>query len=155
MTDNCINLKFAVSKIEDDDGLSISLAVPSSMLFTESEKDLSHHGTVNTSLDFMVAGAEIILQGSVAGAWTVLCSRCLKSHASPYESDFDETYPLSSKDIDVTELLRENALLEFPQRSLCSPDCKIPYGEDGVELGQPKQQPNASPFAALKKLKEK
>jgi len=154
MSDDCISLKFPVSQIQENRGLSVSLSIPAATLFTDGVKDTRHDGNIAAALDFSIAGSQILLQARLGGGWIVQCSRCLKEHSAQYETDFDETYPISEDIIDASADLRENALLEIPQRSLCSPDCKIPWGEDGREPGQPEAPPTKSPFDALKKLKE-
>ncbi|PCI40479.1 MAG: hypothetical protein COB53_01050 [Elusimicrobia bacterium] len=151
---DCVSLKFPVSQIQENQGLSVSLSVPASLLFAGMDNEVRHDGPVTTALDFTLGGSQILLQARLGGAWIVACCRCLKDHSAVYETDFEETYPLSSDHIDVTGVVRENSLLELPQRSLCSPDCKIPYGENGLEPGQPDPEPKSSPFDALKKLKE-
>lgn len=150
----CVDLKFPVSQIRDNRGLSASLSIPASVLFPEKPEDAAHAGDATAALDFSVGGSRILLQARLAGAWRVPCSRCLKLHDAPYDTEFEETYPLTDETIDVGEPLREAALLEIPQRSLCRPDCPIPWGKDGQEPGQPAPPPSSSPFDALKKLKE-
>jgi uncharacterized metal-binding protein YceD (DUF177 family) len=151
----CVNLKFPVSQIREKRGMSVSLSIPSATLFPEAVPGAKHRGDAAAALDFSVGGSRILLQGNVAGAWLVACSRCLKEHPAEYEASFEETYPLTAEFIDASAQLREAALLEIPQRSLCRPDCPIPWGEGGLEPGQPEAPKSASPFDALKKLKER
>ncbi|OIO07028.1 MAG: hypothetical protein AUJ52_11055 [Elusimicrobia bacterium CG1_02_63_36] len=151
---DCTPLKFPVAQIRDNRGLSASLTIPASSLFIEPLPEAVHAGDVAAALDFSIGGSSILLEARIAGAWTVACSRCLTLHDAPYEAQFDETFPLTDETIDVSGPLREAALLEIPQRSLCRPDCPIPWGNDGREPGQPAPEPTSSPFDALKKFKE-
>ncbi|TBR26007.1 DUF177 domain-containing protein [bacterium] len=91
------------------------------------------------------------------------CGRCLNPHEVGYESKFDETYPASAEEIDLTDALREGALLEIPQRSLCRADCRGLCHVCGKNLNETacgcpppaaQTETKPSPFGVLKKLKE-
>ncbi|HWH71905.1 MAG TPA: DUF177 domain-containing protein [Candidatus Sulfotelmatobacter sp.] len=92
------------------------------------------------------AGDRLLVQASVAGEATIQCSRCLAPVTLPLEVSFEEefiegtpgeqedeldseaedernvTY-FSGDEIDLSEPLRENILLELPMKPLCSDDC--------------------------------
>lgn len=109
----------------------------------------------------------ILVQGRVEAVFKCECARCLK----PFKLKLDlENWachlPLSGEDaatvindsVDLTPALREDILLELPQRPLCKPDCAgLPKTGGGkAKKVAPKGGPAASgpdPWAELNKLK--
>lgn len=93
-----------------------------------------------------LSGREVRLRGKISARAEVDCDRCLKTVATPIETEFDVTYvpeedyrasdaaELQEEDlslsvfdgetIDVNELVREQLLLALPARALCGEECK-------------------------------
>jgi len=152
MTDCQVPLKVRVSKIKDEDGFAVSGAVPRGALFPDPLKGVEPGKESMVSLTFSVGGSRILLEARVTGDWLVPCNRCLKVHPAKFEAETEETYPADTDMIDVRAALRELAMLEIPQRSICSEECSLPHdGRDPKEVSAPKPP---SPFEALKRLKE-
>jgi uncharacterized protein len=90
-------------------------------------------------------GDRLLVQGELEGEARLVCSRCLTEYQSPLDVKFEEDFVegtdpelLKGDDaesgrqvnlyqgdqIDLTETLRDNVLVELPMKPLCSPDCK-------------------------------
>lgn len=154
-------LKFRVADIVEAGGLTLDLELPAEPLFPEPPTDAAPAGALKAALEFSLGTEELLLQASLAGAWRLGCGRCLTPHERAFEASFEETYPASAEEIDLSEAVRESALLEIPQRSLCRPDCRglcracgknLNEGACGCPPAAAPAQP--SPFGVLKKLKE-
>ena len=119
------SLKFSTREIREKEGLVHSGRAPvedydQQQLFGDARLE----DPCAVDLEFSVGGSSILLEGRVAGTWTLACSRCLSPHPAPLSGEFDETYPLSSEVIDVGEEVRQAIVLSLPERSLCREDCK-------------------------------
>ncbi len=86
----------------------------------------------------------LLAQGTLGLTIECRCVRCLKPFTSRVKLDhWSEHLPLVGEDavpvvndcVDLTPLLREDMLLEFPQHPLCSPECAGLPGMSG-KLGK-------------------
>ncbi|HBL16834.1 MAG: hypothetical protein A2X36_15215 [Elusimicrobia bacterium GWA2_69_24] len=150
------SLRFSVTEIREAGGLCASLEVEPALIFPEPVPNAALAGPVAAELEFSVGGNRILLQLRISGSWKTNCSRCLAEHRVDFAASAEETYPLDQDSVDVGEEVRQAALLEVPQRSLCRADCKGLCPQCGKDLnaepcGCVVKPP--SPFAALKKLK--
>jgi len=150
-------LSFSAEEIRAQQGLAVCRTVPAETLFPEPSEEARLGGPVEASIEFSVGGNAILLQARLSGRWTVPCSRCLAEHGVAFSARAEETYPLSTQDIDVAEDLRQAALLELPSRSLCRPDCKGLCPRCGADLnsaacGCGTQTPG--PLSGMKVLKK-
>jgi uncharacterized protein len=110
----------------------------------------------------------LLVQGNFSGNAKQECVRCLSEYDHPLTWEFLELYAFDRKSvtesglivpedahIDLQPLVREFALLEFPIKPLCKPDCKglcVTCGENLNERDCGHRPENDSPFAALKQL---
>jgi uncharacterized protein len=110
----------------------------------------------------------LIVQGNFTGKVELECVRCLTEYDQPLQWEFAELYAFNRKSvtesglmvpedahIDLQPLVREFALLEFPLKPLCKPDCKglcSICGENLNERDCGHHPDEDSPFAALKQL---
>jgi uncharacterized protein len=150
-------LAFSAEEIRERQGLAVSVSVPGGTLFPEPPAEARLDGPVEASLEFSVGGDALLMQARLSGRWTVPCSRCLAEHTVAFDARAEETYPLSTPEIDVTEDLRQAALLEVPARSLCRPDCRGLCPRCGKDLnagpcGCAPEMPK--PLSCLKDLKK-
>jgi uncharacterized protein len=105
------------------------------------------------------SGENLLVRAKLAGEAQVPCSRCLTTFSIGFKVSFDEQFVEGLPDedddeaealeertvtyyegdeIDLTESLRDNVLLELPMKPLCRVDCKglCPYcGEDKNLVG--------------------
>ncbi len=105
----------------------------------------------------------VLLQGSLSWTWECDCARCLQHfHASQTIEPWVLLLPFEGEDaaewlndcVDLTPYLREDMVLELPQRPLCGPDCT------GLAKTAPSESPPDAttrqpegPWQALDKLK--
>lgn len=111
----------------------------------------------------------LVVQGEFSGDTTLECVRCLKEFRQTLHGEWTELYAFTKKSIselgllmpedghiDFAPVLREYALLEFPIKALCRPDCKglcIECGQDlNVKDCGHNQEADDSPFSVLKDL---
>ncbi len=124
-------------------------------------------------------GETVRLQGTLEGQRLIACDRCGEQVKEPFSSEFeylistgkekpveqndiecsDEdavTFYLKGAEIDLDEILREQAYLAFPLKTLCSEDCKGICAGCGVVLNSEAcrcpSDGARSTFAILKKL---
>ena len=108
----------------------------------------------------------LLVQGSLETELDCECARCLKPFRFKVKLDpwachlpleGEESVPINNDCVDLTPFLREDILLELPQRPLCRPDCP---GLPASQAGKPKKSARAgqteaekSAWAELNKLK--
>ncbi len=124
-------------------------------------------GPVSYELQAEQLDDAILVQGRVAVVFQCECARCLKSFKlRPDLENWVCHLPLSGEDavnisndsVDLTPALREDILLELPQRPLCKPDCAgLPKTGGGkAKKVAPKDglaATGSDPWAELNKLK--
>jgi uncharacterized protein len=110
----------------------------------------------------------LLLQGDFGAETELECVRCLESFSQVLKWSFSDLFAFDKSNItdsgllvpedaqiDLEQLLREYALLEFPISPVCKPDCKGLCLVCGENLNQTdcghRPEPD-SPFAALKDL---
>jgi uncharacterized protein len=110
---------------------------------------------------------ELLVQGSLRLPLKCQCVRCLKEFEYQLKIEhWAQSLPLAGEEkvsvindsVDLTPIVREDILLEFPQHPLCETDCR---GLPKTTLGKAKkpsgtgQDESSSAWAALDKLKLK
>jgi uncharacterized protein len=109
----------------------------------------------------------LLAQGRLRLVLHCECSRCLRPFDLPLDlPEWAAHLPLEGEDkvavsgevVDLTPQIREDILLQFPQRPLCEPECRglssPPAGsQSGTAVTRSAEAP--SPWAALDKLKLK
>lgn len=116
-------------------------------------------------LDVQKMDQSLLLQGDLQLTLECQCVRCLKPVAVSLELKNwtrdvplagEEKVPVVSDCVDLTPMVREDILLEFPQHPLCEADCR---GLPKTEVGKAKkasgsgQKDKPSAWSALDKLK--
>jgi uncharacterized protein len=119
---------------------------------------------VQYDLEVEILHEAVLVQGSLRMILDCECVRCLQ----PFEhevilGDWALHLPLTGEDkvsvendsIDLTPLMREDMLLEFPQHPLCKPKCAGLKKKSGVQKsGDKKDKPEKpSAWTELDKLK--
>jgi len=108
----------------------------------------------------------LLVQGQLRLTLDCECVRCLKSFRFDLNiNEWAAHVPLQGDDavkvindcVDLTPLVREDILLEFPQHPLCDPDCRgLPnssVGKAKKNSGAGKTEAGSSAWAELNKLK--
>lgn len=100
------------------------------VLFDVSGEEIRSCGNLRYDLDADLFGTELVLRGTLAATFRFICARCL--------AEFDDEIVLEGlslsvdvqnrSSIDVTDLLREELVLELPQYPKCAQaglECQI------------------------------
>lgn len=111
----------------------------------------------------------LVVQADFSAETTLNCVRCLCDFNHELDWSFTELYAFDQRSetdsglilpedahIELAELLREYAILEFPISPICKPDCQGLCAECGQNLNEKDcghgPEENSSPFAKLKDL---
>ncbi len=81
---------------------------------------------IRAELDFHKTNEqEIFLQGRLHFGWKLICDRCMSEVDKAMELDFNRDILLAEDghSLDLDELIREEAILNFPQKILCREEC--------------------------------
>lgn len=120
------------------------------------QKVFDLNSPLEIAIKFTNTGEYIWVRGRVVVPWNFSCARCGRSFQSritiPLEEQFYRHRPaglpasergfviLNDKYVDLTEMLRQNIILEYPDKPICSPDCPpIKYstgGQSGTILAE-------------------
>jgi uncharacterized protein len=144
----------------------VSIDIPGS--FVAEDTNLSN---LNGTLRLTRTPQGVLLQGTLAASIAAECVRCLSPAELPFEVSFSdlflnpntadpdpETYHVIDEGgfIDLTPIVREEAILAMPIQPLCSPDCKGLCPECGTNLNtgtcdceQERFDPRLAPLRAL------
>jgi uncharacterized protein len=96
---------------------------------------------VELRLDVQLAGRDVVVRGDVHGLAELSCRRCLvavpyevneelifvyRSGVAPVEAEAEEVYPLpeKSREVDLTQAVREHVLLSVPEFVSCDDACR-------------------------------
>ena len=138
----------AVLKVEEEEKISLD------------DDDITLIAPVRARLKLVNTGATILVSGSLKATARLDCSRCLKKFDMPVDINIEEEYvkgleniqfdgeneegeeiELTDKDmvfeidenniIDLDEAIRQNILVSFPIKPLCSKTCKLPDFSSG------------------------
>jgi uncharacterized protein len=98
---------------------------PSSIMDLD-EPDVHFEHDVEYDFFAQIQGGALLVTGSLQTPATVRCSRCLKTFELPLRvGQFVFHQELHGEDfVDLTASIREDIILELPQRALCDEDCK-------------------------------
>lgn len=111
-------------------------------LFDIGGEEIKNCGNLRYHLDADLFGSELVLRGSLAALFRFICARCL--------TEFDDEIVLDGlslsidvqnrSSVDVTDLLREELVLELPQYPKCAQaglECQI--NEENLQFGLDKE----------------
>ncbi|MDD4954993.1 MAG: DUF177 domain-containing protein [Candidatus Omnitrophica bacterium] len=88
--------------------------------------DVKFVGNIHLCCRISRIGKEIVVNAEVTSVREIVCSRCLTQANQTVKQDFKLFLNVNDLGnfLDVDEALREEVLLNFPMKVLCSPDCK-------------------------------
>ncbi len=100
--------------------------------------DIKFVGNIHLDCKFRRLGKEVFVECKVKLARDIICSRCLDNAHQECTQDFKRSYslPKTSTYLDIDSDIREEILLNFPMKVLCSPDCKGICPGCGVNLNK-------------------
>lgn len=117
-------MRLAVDSINDKK-IQIQEDVPAKEWDLDSD-DITFLGSVHIDCECFKVHNEIVVQAKVTTQRKVTCSRCLNSVTRTLSQDFMRSYSTEKlgEYLDLDPDIREEILLSFPGKVLCSPDCK-------------------------------
>ena len=115
------------------------------------------------SVEIQRLDESLLIQGQLQLDLTCQCVRCLKRFKMPLKINpwvshlplqGEEAIPVSNDCVDLTPVVREDILLEFPQHPLCKPDCRgLDKKPSSQARSSKKADPTPSAWNTLDKLK--
>ena len=129
-------MKINVKRIPED-GEHLKGTDPASILEVDGP---DVHFTQDVKYDFhaQIQGNALLVLGKLSTPATLQCGRCLRTFDQPLRVDqFVYHQELTGEDyVDLTPQMREDIILELPQRALCDEDCKGLCPSCGVDLNK-------------------
>ena len=152
------------------EGVDMKGEVPFKVLDIEEDELTRLARPVAYRLHLVQLGADLLVTGSLDASVELMCDRCAEfSVHELHTDDVCHRYEnVAGEVVDLTEGLREDILITFPQTHLCSEDCKgvcpkcghnLNEGDCGCSLEEPidadseEDEATESPWAALDNLK--
>jgi uncharacterized protein len=118
-------IKFSTVNI-DREGIDIAGTEPGGLLGLEADCQAVDSGELSYDLHASMVNNGILLNGSVKIELRARCGRCLKEF--PYELVNDSICHFyegpGGAELDITDDIREDALILLPQNFTCSEDCR-------------------------------
>ena len=129
-------MKINVKRIPPD-GETLSGTDPASIMDLE-EPDVHFDHDVEYKFHAQLQGNALLVTGTVRTPATLRCSRCLRVFEQPLNVvQFIFHHELRGEDfVDLTAQMREDIILELPQRALCAEGCKGLCPRCGKDLNQ-------------------
>jgi len=117
-------MKINVGRIPEDG--EILRGAESAAVLDLDDQNVRFEKEIEYELHAQVRGNALLVTGTLRTPATVLCGRCLKVlKLLLVVQDFVFHHELHGEDfVDLTENIREDILLQLPQRTLCSLGCK-------------------------------
>jgi uncharacterized protein len=103
----------------------------------------------------------LLVQGRLLLTLDCQCVRCLRpfqrrlemeNWAAHLPMEGEESVPVVNDSVDLTPVVREDILLEFPQHPLCGPECRGLPAASGGEVNKPADTGQASESSAWTEL---
>ena len=152
------------------EGIDMKGEVPFTTLDIEEDELTRLDRPVAYQLHLVQLGAVLLVTGSLDASVELMCDRCAEySVHELHTNDVCHRYEnVAGEVVDLTEGLREDILITFPQTHLCSEDCKgvcpkcghnLNAGDCGCvieefeDVDSEEDEASESPWAALDKLK--
>lgn len=110
--------------------------------WTVDSQDIRFRNNIHLNCSFRKCGDEIFVEGEIDSEEEITCSRCLEPSIKKTKQKFTRSYKLGDSEtvLDIDNDLREEILIKFPMKVLCSPGCKGICPKCGVNLNKDKCQ---------------
>jgi len=107
-------------------GLRLRGEVAAAELELVDSERLAVAGPVDFDLDVNLVRGGLLVRGSLAVPLDCACDRCLERYSLPLAVPAVTHYyeNVDNHDIDLTNDLREDILIDFPQHLVCKPECR-------------------------------
>lgn len=131
-------MKIAVEKIKDKT-IEIEEDIPAFSWEMDSS-DVKFVSNIHISCKVERIHKEIIVDVGLIIRREIICSRCLNQVCQIVRQEFRKSYNMDKLGnyLDIEKDIREEVLLNFPMKVLCSPDCKGICSGCGVNLNYKK-----------------
>ncbi|HUI06311.1 MAG TPA: DUF177 domain-containing protein [Verrucomicrobiae bacterium] len=129
-------MKINVRRIPPE-GETLSGTDPASIIDLD-EADVHFEREVGYRFLAQIQGNGLLVTGQISTPATLRCSRCLRVFEQPlHVKQFVFHQELHGEDfVDLTAQMREDIILELPQRALCDENCKGLCSHCGKDLNQ-------------------
>lgn len=150
--------------------LKLSGQLPPEFLELEPDGMIENVSEIDYHLEAQMISGKVLVKGGFKLSLSGSCGRCLEPVTIDLPIDFELFYDEiseSDEELDITEDLRAEILLELPTNILCSEDCKGLCPHCGVNLNEsscncgaapeaiPASSGSDSPWSALDQLSKK
>lgn len=117
-------MKVAIGKITEQ-GLRLDERIPAALLNLDGF-DLKFVDYLKVDAFFNKIYSEVISKVEITAHCQITCSRCLVEVGQIKKYGSQKTYPLNKLGnfLDINDQIREEILLNFSLKVLCSPDCR-------------------------------
>ncbi|MBI3565288.1 MAG: DUF177 domain-containing protein [Elusimicrobia bacterium] len=116
-------LRFPLSEVKENGELTVKVSVPND-LFPDALSEGALVGPVVVEGTIRAVEDDAVFEGSARGSWKFECTRCLTPVEGTWAEACDQTAPLASGSMDLTEEVRQSIGLAQPMKMFCKPDCK-------------------------------
>ena len=144
-----------------EEGLDIDSSIPSEVLEVVDGERITGTTPVICEMKASLSNTNLIIRGEATVVLNCKCDRCLEKAEVPVHAEDICIVIEDTPDIvDLTNDIREDILLAFPQIYLCEEDCKGLCFSCGKNLNKEEcqcdcEQENNSPWDALNKIEFK
>ena len=153
-------IKLFFSHVDQTETIHITGEEPVEFLKDASDKLIQCNSVTTYTINGQKLSNGVLITGVISTLLDSSCGRCLKPISVPVESSFSYFYDdITEGEIDLTEKIREDFLLDFPQTFICDEDCKGFCYMCGVNLNEescscePEEVEEENPWSALDGLK--
>ncbi|MDD5617681.1 MAG: DUF177 domain-containing protein [Candidatus Omnitrophica bacterium] len=102
--------------------------------------EVKYKGDIAINIEARKEGGVLFTKTHIKSIAEYTCSRCLKECTQPVEKDFSMEYPLDKSEqfVDITKDIREEIILDYPVKFLCSKNCRGICPKCGKDLNKEK-----------------
>ncbi len=122
-----------------EEGLRLEGDDPAGILALEADDDYRAAGPVHYELSARRVSGGLLVRGTLSAEVETRCARCTQIFSTRVEdSSFLRDYSkvFETEEVDITEDIREDILLNLPHFPLCSESCKGMCVQCGKDLNQ-------------------
>ncbi len=128
-------MKIRVNEILDA-GLSLSESLDA-IAWELNRPDISFAQPLRVKVVVTKDRENLSVEGEINSVFILTCSRCLKEFKKPLEKSIRLFFELKGENtIDISNDIREEILLDYPIKILCSKDCKGLCTKCGKDLNE-------------------
>ena len=152
-------ISFSIDLLKNQD-IHLEGQEPSSFLQLKNSEMIKFKDNIRYKLHASMVSNKILVKGSASCTYEGQCGRCLKKFHGTFGNSaiclfYEE---LRGAELDISEDIRENLLIEIPLNCVCKEDCKGLCHTCGADLNKKKcdckkGDNENSPWESLDKLK--